>query len=130
MNFECIKQTFNEFFINNVHGTGNFWIFLYCTSIVFEGLKAFSVKSVSDNIIRLWVSNMTMQNSEIADFYPQFIYSSLSILVVNNCTFFDAYAEENSKLQRTAIFLENNNSFTLINNTFKSLANQNSGPVI
>ena len=130
MNFECIKQTFNEFFINNVHGTGNFWIFLYCTSIVFEALKAFSVKSESDNIIRLWVSNMTMQNSEIADFYPQFIYSSLSILVVNNCTFFDAYAEENSKLQRTAIFLENNNSFTLINNTFKSLANQNSGPVI
>ena len=83
------------------------------------------------SIIELLSSCMNILNSEMADFYPEFIYSSLSNLVVDNCFFYDSYTQDKTKsFQIVAIFLENYNSFSITHTLFDSLTNEIEGPVI
>ena len=90
-----------------------------------------TVRINATNIIQLLSSSMSIYNSEIGDFSATFLYSSLSNLTVDNCSFHDSYNEnQNSKSSEIIVlYLENFNSFKITNNQFHTLANDATGPV-
>ena len=90
----------------------------------------FKVSTFSGSIMVISFSDLTIDSSEIIDFFPKLISSSFSILNLTNNYFHDAYEARNNELPRIAIYMENNNSFVFINNSFKSLTSIGSGGVI
>ena len=131
LSFQSGIQNFINFTVVNIFGSGIQWIFLYSRKILFYNMSLIRLKVDTTSIIELLSSNMNILNSEMAYFYPEFLYSSLSNLVVDNCLFHDSYSQDKTKsFQIVAIFLENYNSFSITHTQFDSLTNDIEGPVI
>ena len=130
LSFQSRNQSFKNFTISNIIGSEIQWIFLYSENILFSKMFLINVKVYASSIIELLFSSMSIFSSEISYFYPEFLYSSLSNLLVQNCFFHDSYIQDKTKsFQVIAIFLENYNSFFIANTVFDSLTNEIYGPV-
>ena len=130
LSFQSGIQIFENFSIVNIIGFGVQWIFLYSNDILFYNMSMKMVRVDATSIVELLSSKMNILNSEMAYFYPEFIYSSLSNLVVDNCFFHDSYYQDKTKnFQIIAIFIENFNSFIISNTRFDSITNEINGPV-
>lgn len=69
-----------------------------------------------------------MSNVLASNFTPQFLYSSLSNLIISKNSFLDSF-KTGDHFEVGAIQLSNNVTFNISDNIFRSLKNSLNGPV-
>lgn len=87
-----------------------------------------NVKTIAPFIFQIYFSFFTMKNVTAANFTPQFLFASLSNLVISDNFFLDSFSNNNN-YEIGAIQLTNNVTFFISNNIFRSLKNFLYGPV-
>ena len=98
------------------------------STVIFLNCSWFNTLTYSANILYVIYSNFSMNNTNIAYFYPNFIYGSFSQINLHNNTFNNSI-EKGGVFKVGAIYLQYNVSFSIISNIFSNIKNSSFGSV-
>ena len=129
MIYECQNLSFSDIILENIVGYSNIWMVLYSQYFHFTNFTFSNVNSFSTFIIQIFFAQMNIENSTAIQFYPHLIHCSFGNLNVTNTVFRDSFDNQIETVQRVAIFLEDKNTFRIINCSFISLKNDINGVV-
>ena len=113
---------------DNMISTGIFINIVYVLRIFITNLTLSHVRSYTEFLMTAFFVDTFVNDSQISEFYPKFLYFSYSNMSISNSSFLDSF-ETFGSLQIVAITAEYNNSFAINNCLFRSLKNTQYGAV-